>query len=242
MNDASNPRAVIGGNNPPSLREELAERYTLFAEKIDEIIERAEKLPREILSDADDKEATNIGVELVSLERVIDEARKVAVKPHLEAQRETNAFFSGMIDPLTFSVGAITRRIKTWRERKNAEEQARQRAIAEEARQRQVEADARAKEAAQAGRYAEHAAHQVAAEANQRRAEDAEAAAAEAEAPKNWTHRITDRGAVDCAKLAPYFTVDELDKAIRGYIKAGGRQLAGVEITPDTKVSLRKKR
>lgn len=58
---------------------------------------------------------------------------------------------------------------------------------------------------------------------------------------KAWTFRITDASKIDLNKLRAHFGIADIEKAIRGHIKANRDtvQLAGAEIFADTKATFR---
>ena len=48
-----------------------------------------------------------------------------------------------------------------------------------------------------------------------------------------------DRDALDLSTLRPFLPLDALEKAVRGFIRAGGRELKGVRIFENTATSVR---
>ena len=56
---------------------------------------------------------------------------------------------------------------------------------------------------------------------------------------KEWTFAVESREAIPLDTLRPYLAADAVDKAIRAFVKAGGRQLAGVKIYEAPKAMVR---
>lgn len=56
---------------------------------------------------------------------------------------------------------------------------------------------------------------------------------------REWTGQVTDRLALDLEALRPYFRADDLDYALRQFIKAGGRSIKGATIFEDDVVTVR---
>jgi tryptophan 2,3-dioxygenase len=54
-----------------------------------------------------------------------------------------------------------------------------------------------------------------------------------------WDFRDLNKDVVDLEKLRPFIHVDAIEKAVRAYIKSGGRELQGVTIYEDRKVVVR---
>jgi chromosome segregation ATPase len=56
---------------------------------------------------------------------------------------------------------------------------------------------------------------------------------------REWVGHVSDRMALDLESLRPYFREDDLNHALRQYIKAGGRNLKGANIFEDDVVTVR---
>lgn len=56
---------------------------------------------------------------------------------------------------------------------------------------------------------------------------------------ENWTFEIEDINRLDLEALRPFFTTTAFEQALRGYVKAGRRQIAGARIYSDTRFSTR---
>ena len=55
----------------------------------------------------------------------------------------------------------------------------------------------------------------------------------------SWAFEITDRTKIDLESLRPYLPLDAIEKAVRAYVRAGGRELAGCRIFQDKKAMIR---
>ncbi len=54
-----------------------------------------------------------------------------------------------------------------------------------------------------------------------------------------WDMDDLDRETLDLATLRPFLPLDALEKAVRAFIKSGGRELKGVRIFENTATSVR---
>ena len=250
---ASNPREVIGGNKPP--REEvLADLYAPLLAEIEPIVDRAASLPKKI---ADEISLTRLGdivKDAGKLAKRIEAKREEEVAPHLTAQKETNGFFKAHVARLKSAIeplqaladdyqrakAAEQRRALEEAARKAREEEERQRVLAEKAASANrasaaLKHDDRAEEAAERARRTETAAAASAADLTRVRSTSGTVASAR----QNWTFDIEDLEKVPLDKLRPYLPRADIEKAIRSFIRVGGRELAGIRIYNDTKASFR---
>lgn len=263
--EADNPRATMGGNKPP-ISEVLADTYKDLIAKIDPIAERANALAAELKGDAEKIEPATIRTEkqlatiselvldAVDLSKKLEATRTVEKKPHLDACREVDGYF-----------GALTTRLNRIADTFTELASGHQRAVSAEAR-RKADAEAaalRAKEeklraAADAAKRPDTAAKkQDQADELAAQAEAAEAKAASSNheltkvktdagvsvgAKTEWTFKITDYEAIPLDKLRPYFKREEIEKAIRAFVKIhkGAAVLAGVHFEEDIKATIRR--
>lgn len=251
----SNPREQIGHNNPPKTRQELlAETYADTLAKEQTIIARAEKLPAKVQNEDELLKLGEVIKDARKLAKAIDEDRKTEVKPHLEAQREINGFMNAYSERLEALAKRLEdratdfQRAKAAEERRRLEDEAR-RAREEQDRQRDIaEAEAqrnrlnsaakhedKAEEAAENAARAEVAAQASAAELTRVRSSTGTIATSK----QSWDFAIDKIENVDLEKLRPYLARDVLEKAIRAFVRMGGRELAGVRIFQDTRASFR---
>ena len=289
---AENPRAVIGGNEPPlakliSEQENFAQTVTdflsdEFAETpvtCAELLEEALALPQ--ITDAETR-APYPGL----IKRIRDEAKRLdsfhekEKTPYMRGAQAVDQFFFGMIDRLsrrakTNRPGAadvLNERLTAYDVKILEERRAEQRRIAEaaerEAREARENADREAREAEQKRLEAERARKPEIVEAKTQIADqqevraavaaaDAEHAMAKAESAHIDTlakpaDLMRDRGAdgtlstmgtepyalvedrtkLDYDLLAPYFTIADVEKAVRGWAKNTGYtvQMEGAKI------------
>lgn len=240
-----NPRAVIGHNAPPPLAEILAERYAEALADVDQVASRASALPKTVTSDADLGRVGDVVKDARKLAKGLDASRKVEVEPHLTAQRETNAFFAVATDRLEKISKTLEARATDYQRAKAAEERRRRDEEARKAREEQDRQREIAQRAAEAGRQATVAKAESRAEEAAERAAQAETASKASAADltrtrsstgtvattrTTWDFEIVDLAAVPLDAIRPYLPRADIEKALRGYVKMGGRQLAGVRI------------
>lgn len=248
-------RGGIGHNKPP-LREALADATQALRAEYDEIAEAANGLPAEITSDDLDAKASALGYRAAQCWAKLEELRKEEKRPHIVAGKAVDDYFGVFLAKCDAIKKTLAARVGAWKQKKADAERARQ---AEVAAAQRAEADRLAKEAAEAeasGGIGDAAAAATMAKAAEARAEDAEAAAA---APIAETVRVrdSDSGVVSTGSETYDFTIDDLSKipltplrkhlgkdcierAVRAFVRAGGRELKGVRIFPKTAVQFRK--
>ena len=249
-----NPRAVIGGNNPPTWAHLLSERHADALDAVDTIDGRANALGKTV---GDDVQLGRVGDVVKAARQAaskLDTIRKAEVEPHLGAQREINGFFKGAIERLerigaSLEVRATSyqrakaaeeRRILEERARKEREEEDRQRAIAEEEASRNrpsaaLKHEDRAEEAAERAARAEAAARASAADLTRVRSGTGTVATTRT----SWAFEIVDASMIPLETLRPYLPRAEIEKALRSYVRMGGRGLAGVRIFENETASFR---
>lgn len=256
MNDAN-----IGHNQPPAnevLKDVLASKHPKLLNRRDEFLSKSTNIPAVI----DDDETSGKAQEFVkAIDGTIKHAEAFRVEekePYLQGGRIVDGFFKGVTDPLLTLKKDITKRLTVYLQKKEA---------AERERRRQEEAAAR-EAAEKAAREAAEAAATVATEgdltvaigkeddARQASAEATAAAQAAAAAPaelsrtrsdggtvaslrREWTFENLDRATLDLEALRPYIPTEGLEKAVRAYIRAGGRTLKGCNILETTSAAVR---
>jgi hypothetical protein len=254
-----NPRAQMGGNNPP-LSEILADTNKALITEIDPIAARANALIAKIKEGGGiiaNEEQLGVVAEVVTDAKALAkrfENRRVEEKePHLQACRDVDGFFAtfkerlGRIDAVFVDLSTAYQRKKIADERAAADAAAKLRA--EEDRLRAA-ADA-AKRPATAERKHEQA-DEVAAQADAAEARAAStnheltkvktATGVTAGAKTEWTFRITDYEAIPLDKLRPYFKRDQVEAAIKAFVKIhkGAAALLGVNFEEDVKATFRR--
>lgn len=261
--------AEMGGHNQPDLAKDVTERlgrdYANLNERVDAFSEEANLLPPSV----DSKEAHDEYVDLIAKMRGsikdIDAIRVAEKDPHLKSERAIDGYFFGLSKRLERVRNLLADRVESYL-RKVADEERRKReaAAAEERRRaeelRREEAD-RARKAEEARRRDHRELHTAAAgeaafEAGvaEQRADEADQAAAAKPADlartrsttgtlstlkSEWVGKIEDMDAIPLEKLRPYISTDSIEKAVRSFVKNGGRQLPGVRIYETEKAMIR---
>jgi len=256
--EVENPRAVIGGNEPPpsDLAEILRERNQHLFLAVDPIAARANLQPQEITTDEQNfalgEVIKDAGIALRGLEAV----RVTEKAPYLAACRTVDETFKVGTSRLEKIIDRLGQRAskfahaKKVEARRLADEEAK-RLRDEEERQREI-----ARRADEAGRAKTAAKHGGKAEDLSSRAEAAEKIATTktadltrtssdtglvATASDKWDFRVADWSKVDLAALRPFIAVEALEKALRAHMRIhkGSMPIAGVEFVEGTKASFR---
>lgn len=252
---------AIGDNMPPEtppIRDRLVEDYAALAKRRDELIEAADRAPATV---EDEDTAGKIGdfiKQLTAAHKNAEAARVDEKEFFLDGGRQVDGFFKTITEPLAKAKKLIEARLTEYQRKKAAEERRRRE---EEERKAREEADRLAKEAAEraaalaqesdldealAAEEAAKAAAAVASKAHQ----ETSANAADLSRTRGdygsvaslrtfWNFRNLDRDKLDLAPLRAHLPQDGLEKAVRSFIKAGGRDLNGVEIFEDAATVVR---
>lgn len=241
---------MIGHNNPPSdpdiMREMLAENNAKALKRAEALIEAADRVPAELTDQETADKVTDLEKQITVCWKALEEGRVKDKAPYLALCRTVDDFFKGPGDNL---MGAKTRLkgIQTkWLVKAQEAERKRREELAEQQRQ---EAERQAAEAAKLEADGKHSAAEAqlekAMQAEQQgnffagAAQDRGAAIARSTGEMTgaksslryvWTGEIIDREQIDLKKLLPYLSNDVLQKAINQFVKAGGKELAGVKI------------
>lgn len=246
--------ATIGHNQPADIVARLQDDHAELAAHCRDLITRANSLPATV----ETEEHLHLVADFVrEVNNATKRAEKIRVdekEPYLSAERAVDGFFNGLRNPLLKIKGALESAAGAYQRRKEAEERrqreeaariAREKAEAEarEARrlaeeQRRAEADAakdRAKEAAINARAATRATEAKPADLVRTRTETGTMATAKSW----WDFEITDARELDLESLRPFIPKAALEQALRGFIAAGGREIAGARIFEETKAVFR---
>ena len=242
---AENPRAIIGDNRPPSMTEILAEKHARILAEVEELAGRANAAPKKIANEGDLGAIGDIVRSSRLLTKNLDTTRKEEKEPHLTAGREIDGFFGAQAERLDRVTRSLQSRADDYQreraaeERRRREEEARK-AREEEARQREI-----ARRAEEEGRIAAAAKANDRAERSEVKAIQADARAQDSAADltrlrtetgtvvttkTSWDFEITDLAGVSLDTLRPYLPRADIEKAIRTFVRVGGRELAGVRI------------
>jgi hypothetical protein len=244
-------RHAIGGNNPP-VKELLGTAYADLLVAVDEAVASAGRAPDTISDDATLGKFGDLIRHLTKLGKDADKARKDEKEPFLTAGRDVDGFFNPLVGALDDAKRKLSKPHTAYLAAKEAEERAKREAAEKSAREEE-EARLRAAEAAQdSGNFDEADKHLALASEAEARAVEAGANLKPAELvrtyssggsvstlKKEWTFAVESYDAVPLDTLRPYISTDAVDKAIRAFVKAGGRQLAGVRIYEAAKSMVR---
>lgn len=223
----------------------LAERHRDLTDRLSELRGALAKVPPTIEDDVTQAKVGDLAKLMTKLATAAKSSHKAEKEPHLEAGRQVDAFFlAGIIKPLDEAKSDLERRSTAYLRRKEAEERARREAEERAAREAAEAA------AAAASTDADLA---VAIEKEVEVARAAEAAAAPVAdlvrtrgalgsittARKEWFGEVEDFDAIPLDSLRAFIARSEIERAIKAFVKAGGRSLRGVRIYEDIKAGFR---
>ena len=252
---------MIGHNAPDAavaIQSDLTERYAEIAQRATQLIDAAQRVPDEI---ADDELAGKVGDFIKQVTACVKNAEAARVKekePHLAAGRSVDAWFKKITDSLDTTKRVIEKRLTAFlRVKEEAARREREKIAAEEreAARKAAEAAAAAERAIQNAKTlgeaieAEDAARKALADAEASK-KAAEVKAAELSRSRGDMGSVAslrtfmdfadlDRAALDLETLRSHLPLEALEKAVRSYIKAGGRELRGVRIFENTQAAVR---
>lgn len=244
----------VGHNQPPTDESAfLVELETRHAELLDrraELVDAAERAPETIEDEETAGKAADYIKQLTAHEKTADRARTDEKAPYLSRGKWVDGFFKStavegiaavkktMTDRLTAyqrRVAAEERRRREEEERRQREEAERQRREAEERAaaaeteedlEAAVQAEQQADEAQEQAERAERASQAGAADMSRSHS----SAGTVASLRTTWQCTAYDPVTVDLEALRQHFSRDAIEKAIRSYIRAGGRELGGAAI------------
>jgi hypothetical protein len=245
--DLENPRAVMGGNNPPSPIELLIDNLTLanvdLIARRDALVEAVGRVPETIDNDDVAGKVADFIKQISVTAKAAEDSRVEAIKPHLEAQRAVGGFFKKLTEPLDAAKARLNDRLTAHLRRKADAERAR---IAEEQRQAAIRAEEEAAKNQDAfGLPAVDEAPAPEPVARETKAADLSRTRGDygsvTSLRETWEFEITDIKAIPLASLRPFLARDAIEKAIRGYVKAyqDGKPLKGVRVFKDAKAVTR---
>jgi len=250
--------AGIGHNNPPddieTLKAKLAEDNKERLDRAKKLLAGVDNVPEKLEDEETAEKAAVFVAQLKKARKDAAGAWTTAKKPYTDAVNAVRSFFKdGLLTPLDAAANNVQAKID---ERLRELDRIRQEQEAEERRQRE-EAERRATEEAE--RLAQEG-KAFAAEQAQKQAEAIKKAAAKAEraatqntaiksaecgvsasARRPWDGEIEDISKVDLNLLRDHFTRAEIEKAVRSFVRGGGRELAGVHIYQTIKSTVRSK-
>ncbi len=255
---------LLHHNNPPpdllagdALREKLASENNDLIRRRDELLAAATRIPA-IDSDDIAGRVSDYIKQLTALTKAAESKRTGAKEPYLEGGRNIDGFFRAITDPVAKTKTAIERRLtdylrdKEARARREREEQERLARQAAETARREAEARARVladEPSLEAAIAAEKAAETASADLV-RAAQAAAVKPAELSRTRGdygavsslrtqWVFDEIDRPSLDLEALRFHIPADGLERAVRSFIKAGGRELSGTRIFETTVATVR---
>lgn len=247
----TDPRLGVGGNNPPTFKETMSEKYGSVFAALEPLADLADEAPEKITGPDELAKVSDIVREARRLHGEIEEIRKKEKQPLLDETTKLDAYFTArkapvkrvwdamqkLADAYQAEVDRLARAEAARKVREAQEEADRQRAIAEAeaARNRPQAAAKHAEKAAEAIRAVESAtsfATQSAAEVTRLRTEGGTTSAT-----TEWLFEIEDYAKVDLNAVRAYIPRERVEMAIKGFIKMnrGTVPLAGVRIFPKVK-------
>lgn len=240
------------------LRQNLEEKHLAMLSRRDELLAAVERAPQIVNDEDTAKRVADFVKQIAAAHKNAETTRVSEKEPHLAAGRVVDGWFKSITDPLAKAKAEIERRLTIYqrakaeaerRAREEAERLAREaaRKAAEEAAAREAamktEADVQsaiaaadaAEQAAKDALAAQQAAAAKAAELSRTRGEFG----AVASLRTFWDFCDLDRDKIDLEALRPYLATADIEKAVRGAIKAGARSIRGVTIFENTSTVVR---
>jgi len=253
-----------GHNLPPpdlltgdALRSKLIEEHDALLRRRDELLAAEARIPAIDSEDAARKVSDYIK-QIAAAAKATDAARVGVKEPYLEGGRGVDGFFKAITDPLATTKRNVEAKLTAFLRAKEAEERRRREQIEREAREQAEDARREAEAAEKAARDTPTLETAIAAEDASKIAEadlvkaekSAEVKAAELSRVRgefgavsslrtSWVFNEIDRATLDIEALRPHLPIDGLEKAVRSFIKSGGRELRGVRIFETTDAVVR---
>lgn len=250
----TNDRALNRLDNcPPTELEILQERLDSYkdeAAQFDKLSLR--EVPEEIIDDSQAGEVTDHIKCLKALSSEIATIHKREKKPFWDCGKAADKWKADYLFKIDNLISDASLPVINWNRKKEAEERKRQLEIAEKAR---IDAEALAEEAAQ---HSEAGIEDTAAELMDAAVQEETKADmisnnlaqggivgrsrgdfSSSSNRKPWVGVLDSRAALDMDALRQYFTEDDINKAIRKAVRDGVRDIRGVNIYQDEKLTVR---
>ncbi len=245
--------ALTGHNQPPTDEQAflnlLQERHPDLVQRKKDLLDASLRAPKTIDSDATAGKFADFIKQMTAFEKACGKTRAAAKEPYLEGGRLVDHYFKViLVEKISEAKQLMTRALTIYQ---TAKADAERKARAEAERKAREEAERAAREAAEKAKLIETDAELEAAVDAEAVAEQAAEKAREAEAARDaraadlsrqrtgastarlqtsWRCTSFSHTDVDLEALRPFFTHDAIEKAIRAFIKQGGRELAGATI------------
>lgn len=251
-------------NNPPSdleyLKDNLELRYIHILQEADKYIKIAEHIPAVFTEENEAEYVTDFIKKVDDVAKRLEKSRKEEKDPFLRQGQFVDDFFNTLRFNLGISekkntnsvIERAKRPLSDWLQRKANEERLRREAEADLLRKESNEAvkevAAAVAEEAPAAAISDAMDHAVTMNQVSRIAEEravapiasvSTGALGSAALKTKWIGTIKDIENLDLAKLRPYISLNELQKAVDKYVKAGGRNCDGAEIQETLDVGIK---
>jgi hypothetical protein len=239
-----NPRAVLGGNNPP-----LDEQVTIdFVEALDaagiskriaDLLASASRAPA-VIADAEMAGSyADLVKQMVAAGKAVEAEREKLNRPLLNAQRALKGKADAIASPLGAAEATARARIRAFDAEQQRIEDQRRREAEDAARRAQQEADARAAEATAAGQPVEVAPIVEIAPAPVEAAVIRGDLGAKVSRVEQWKHEIISVRQLPDSILTHAKVVEALDKVIAAQVRGGLREMKGCRIYSETGMAIR---
>lgn len=246
-----NPRAVIGGNNPPpdTFPERMKEKYGSVFDSLEPLAELADEQPAALADDAGLSKVGDIIREVRRLFKEIEDIRKKEKDAFLRGGREIDDYFTLRKDAVKRVWDAMQALADDYQDRKKKAEAERLKAAADAAHKEAL----RLREQAQTEQTAQSAeqANEASARADEMTSKAATSTPADltrvrtdngtTSATEKWTYLIEDWSAIDMNVLRPFIPRERVEAAIQSYANFHKEKsaIAGVKFFTKTKAVVR---
>jgi len=240
--------ANIGHNQAPDpldlIRNDLKTENAALFERADNLIEAFDRIPPKVDDEVTASKVTDQVRLMKGCAKALDEQRVVAKRPYDEKASAVHGLFKGPIDDLSGKAKTLEGRLNIYTQQKLADERKR---LEEEARKAREEAEAAARAARTEGDLEEavkaEEVAKAAQDATQTRTADLGRVRGDyggtASVRTTWAFKIDDARKIDLEAIRPYLDLTAIEKAVRAFVKAGGRELKGATIFQDQQTVVR---
>lgn len=228
------------------MAEQFNERYEELIRKANDLVIRAGNAPKIIEDDNMADFFANFTKECTRTAKELENVRVIEKNPYLEKSRIVDGFFKNIQDKIENTKRILQKPLDVFLiEKARQEREARE----AEAKRLRAEADARAAQAvalAEANKGTQSEREMIKAVRTENAAAEMEQAIQAAPMGAGGAHRsitgvtaalrtvwigeVVDLDDLDLNKLKGFFTIPEVQKAVNGFVRAGGRELKGVHI------------
>lgn len=242
MQEQTKPRNdMLGHNGPPANDSVIDDKYKEIAARGKQLADAAERIPSADAKGAAEGLATYIKQCKVYIKNV-NEWHKETKAPHLEKGRQVDGAKNTALVVIENGMKKAAEQLQIIARRLQAAENERRRMAEEKARIAREESDRLARQAqadndAVAAAQAEEAAtiaKKAEKEAVQQTTSIKTDEGAQVSFRKKWTFEVENYNQIPVSILRKYLGDEILDKAVRGAVKDGVREIKGVRIFEDT--------